>query len=532
MINKIIYFFIFLFFYPGTILAVDNGFTIKALVGDDLVPPTTPSLLSVVPVADSQIDLVWSASSDNFSLEGYVLLRDGLPIATTSLTSFSDVGLIPETLYTYEVYAFDSYFNISTTSNILSTTTFATPPSVPVVSTTTDSNGPLESTQTIILRNLEINTSTNEAEFSWQTYGLSRYILRWGKTEEYGGGYINNETYRTIQKTVINDLESQTTYFYELIGYNPAGISVVLKKGQFSTEAELKHFPPANVLRLEAIVVGEDVALSWQLPLSTSIKSVRIVRSPFGYPVDVNDGVVVFDSVSSKFLDKGVFSDSDIQYYTVFVIDEEDSISSGAITLVQKAKSVPLTEYISSKNDGTSAVGSSSVISLDKEVTLKDFDVNDINIYQEGNSMTFLSERINLSYKKPFTISIPYSSLPRHLKSIVVTLLDPTDNRRSYSFLLRINQDGSAYEATVAPLNVIGISRLKIEIFDFESHLIGSYAKQLDFSISNKKIEETEVIFPDKVVDSAKYTSIIIVASLVTALCIILFWWLRYRRSS
>ena len=150
------FFFLIIIFLliPTNTFAVSSDFNIKVLAGDDGVPPTTPTLLSVVPTAYSQIDIAWSASSDNFTLGGYVLLRDGSPIAATSLTSFNDTSLTAETLYSYEVYAFDTFFNISTTSNSLSTTTPAIPATPPIATTTaTDNINNSESTRILSLRN-------------------------------------------------------------------------------------------------------------------------------------------------------------------------------------------------------------------------------------------------------------------------------------------------------------------------------------------------------------------------------------------
>ena len=501
MIKGLIIFIYLILILPNGAMAVGSDFTIRTLVGDDAIPPTTPTLLSAVPIATSQIDLSWSVSTDNFSMDGYVLLRDGVPIATTTLTSYSDIDLVPDTLYSYEVYAFDSYLNISTTSNSLSTTTLSIPPTpVPSDDDEEDINN-VSAAKTIVLREFNIMTSENTAFFNWKTYGLSRFTLWWGRTDEYNDGYINSSVYRSVQNTRIDNLLPNTNYLYKLEGHTVSGQTVVLKKGQFHTDVKKNVLPPPNVLRLEARVVGEDnVDLSWQLPTGIKVKNIRVVSSPFNYPADLNDGEVVYEGQESSVFDKGALSKDKIKYYTVFVIDEFDNISSGALVSVNKNETT--------NQDKPEDIHDDLVIDekyISGDMSLHDFDSNNINIIQGDNSYTFISDRINLSYKKPFTIKIPYESLPRHLKSIVVTILDPTDNRRDYSFLLRINKAGTSYEATIAPLNVLGSSRLQVEIFDFESQLIGSYKKQIDFSVlDNVPIEELEVVFPDKVIMTTK----------------------------
>ena len=534
MIKKIFALFLIAIFIPIHVFAVNDDFTIRTIVGDDSIPPTTPTLLSAVPVADSQIDLVWSASTDNFSFGGYVVLRDSTPVATTTLTSFSDTGLTPSTLYMYEIYAFDDSLNISTTSNSLSTTTLDLPP-VPTTPTSTEvTTDNKASTQTVRLKDLNIVANINDVYVEWETYGLARYTLRWGRDIEYSEGYINNNTYSSKHKTNINGLVSNTTYFYEVIGHTPAGASVVLDQGQFKTLEETHNFPPANVLRFNGEISDDDVLLSWQLPSEAfNIKAVRIVSSPYSYPVNINDGKVVYEGLGLSIVDKEAFLDSDRKFYTAFVIDTNNQVSSGAILLLQKNNTlIPTSKYPLEleKNKDESDINNINNKELNNtEISLYNFDTNNINLFQEEKIFTFLSDSISLSYKKPFTISIPYESLPRHLKSIIVTILDPTDNRRSYSFLLRINKEGSAYEATIAPLNVLGASRLDVEIFDFESKLIGLYKKQITFSsLDEIKIEDQAVVFPDKILYTTK--DIVLLLAVIGSIILLLLLTIRFAK--
>ncbi len=531
MIKKIFLILILFFSVANFTWSANSDFTIRTQIGDDVIPPTTPTLLSIVPIASSQIDLVWSASTDNFLLGGYVLLRDGLPLATTTLTSFNDTGLDPETLYSYEVYAFDSSYNISTTSNILSTTTLPVVIIPPVVATSSaEESETAQATKSVLLKNITIKTSDSDANFKWETYGTARYTLRWGETQDYTGGFVTNDTYRTLHETVVDNLKSDTVYYYELIAYTPTGIIKVLKQDQFKTEAPERKVTPPNIVRFLADVQGNDVRLSWQLPKAVSVSAIKIVSSPLGYPADIYDGKIIYQGKGVDVIDKDVFKSKSVMYYTAFVIDSDGNISSGAIVAAYKAT---LASSVGSENNGifTSSYPTTTASSTDietvKEISLHDFAVSDINIYQKGDDYSFATERILLSYRDPFVISIPYEALPKHLKSIIVTILDPTNNHRSYSFLLKLNETRTAYEATIAPLNVLGVSRLQIEIFDFEKNLVGLYRKQLDFVVS-KNLLEPDVIFPDKIISSAKSIVLMILGGLLFILFAV--WWL-WRRS-
>ncbi len=97
-------------------------FNIKPIV--DNQAPTAPTNLSATPVSSSQINLTWTASSDNIGVAGYYIFRDNLQMASTASTSYSDKNLTPSTTYSYYVTAYDAAGNISTASNTASATTF------------------------------------------------------------------------------------------------------------------------------------------------------------------------------------------------------------------------------------------------------------------------------------------------------------------------------------------------------------------------------------------------------------------------
>ncbi len=101
----------------------------------DTQPPTVPSGLGAAAVSPSQIDLSWTASTDNVGVAGYVIYRNGAQIATTVNTSYQNSGLSPSTTYIYRVTAYDAAGNLSGPSNEASATTPAGPdtqaPTVP-----------------------------------------------------------------------------------------------------------------------------------------------------------------------------------------------------------------------------------------------------------------------------------------------------------------------------------------------------------------------------------------------------------------
>ncbi len=91
----------------------------------DATAPNVPSGLSASSPSQTQIDLSWSATSDNVGVGGYDVLRDGALVGTTdgTTTSFSDTGLLAGSTHTYTVDAFDAAGNKSAQSSPVPGTT-------------------------------------------------------------------------------------------------------------------------------------------------------------------------------------------------------------------------------------------------------------------------------------------------------------------------------------------------------------------------------------------------------------------------
>ncbi len=93
--------------------------------GGDTTPPTAPTGLSATAASSSEVDLTWSASSDNVGVASYSVFRDGAKVATVSGLSYRDGGRAPSTSYAYSVVASDGAGNVSAPSSTVSVTTLA-----------------------------------------------------------------------------------------------------------------------------------------------------------------------------------------------------------------------------------------------------------------------------------------------------------------------------------------------------------------------------------------------------------------------
>src|SRR2546430_6113218 len=96
----------------------------------DTQAPTAPTKLSATAVSGSQINLSWTASTDNVGVTGYPVERcqgagctSFAPVGTAAGPTYSDTGLAANTSYSYRVRATDAAGNPSGYSNVASATT-------------------------------------------------------------------------------------------------------------------------------------------------------------------------------------------------------------------------------------------------------------------------------------------------------------------------------------------------------------------------------------------------------------------------
>jgi hypothetical protein len=96
--------------------------------GAESTPPSTPGNLTATAASGTQINLSWTASTDNAEVRGYSINRNGVLVNTVdkNTLSYSDTKLTPVTNYSYQVDAFDASGNHSPLSAARSATTQST----------------------------------------------------------------------------------------------------------------------------------------------------------------------------------------------------------------------------------------------------------------------------------------------------------------------------------------------------------------------------------------------------------------------
>ena len=113
-----------------------NSNHITKLLASDASAPTAPTALAANTVTKTEVNLTWSASTDNVEIRHYLIYRNGsLLTYVWNQLSYNVTELTAGTNYNFTVYARDARGNLSGVSNTVNVTTTSadtTPPSTPV----------------------------------------------------------------------------------------------------------------------------------------------------------------------------------------------------------------------------------------------------------------------------------------------------------------------------------------------------------------------------------------------------------------
>ena len=429
----------------------DSVIISQSVTNTDITAPTVPSNVVATALATDQITLTWSASSDNVGVSGYQVFREGVQIATTTLLSYADTGLSEGTTYEYYVTAFDAVLNVSASSTSVSATTLSTS-----VSTTTVSGGGSSQYGSLLplrITNLKVVTELSGAYISWETNIPTKSRVSWGMTEEYEMGTLAERALSRTHRTHITELLPGTIYRFQIVGQDEFHREVILATDSFQTLLPEDTIAPPNVRFLRGILEGTDAVLSWQNPNVPDFAKVRIVRKVGGYPADPNDGVLIFEGDATTYRDQGIFNSENAVHYAVFAYDQKGNGASGAVVHIYREGS--------EEEEDVSPTEGAPVLSFDDLIFL------------EGNRVIpYIGTDVVLKGNAPFTVRVPYGRLPEHLKTIVVTLADASQNENTFSFLLRVNKEKTAYEAVIDTLEQKGTYPFRLAVLDYTSRTI------------------------------------------------------------
>jgi glucose/arabinose dehydrogenase/chitodextrinase len=106
----------------------------------DTIAPSVPANLAGTGTSFTQVNLTWTASTDNVGVAGYKIFRDGAQINTSTSTTFNDSGLAAGTSYSYTVAAYDAAGNSSAQSSPVNVST-QSDTTAPAISMTAPASG-------------------------------------------------------------------------------------------------------------------------------------------------------------------------------------------------------------------------------------------------------------------------------------------------------------------------------------------------------------------------------------------------------
>ncbi len=258
--------------YVYTVRALDAAGNISGLsaaanattsAAADTTPPTTPTGLTGNAVSPSQVNLSWSASTDNDAVANYRVYRNGVFVASSTLTTYPDSGLSPSTTYSYNVDAIDPTGNVSALSAAAAVTT----PSAPDTAAPTTPTG-LTATA---VSDSRINLSWVAATDNVAVTGYR--IFRNGSLLDTVG---NVTTYAST------GLVASTTYSYAVRALDAAGnVSGLSSSASATTSAAPDITAPTTPTGLAATTLSASrIRLSWSASTdNVAVTGYRVYRN-------------------------------------------------------------------------------------------------------------------------------------------------------------------------------------------------------------------------------------------------------------
>lgn len=403
-------------------------------------PPTIPQDLEATVVSSTQVDLSWSASTDNVAVTGYEIYRDSVLIDTTTSTTYSDNVLLSGLTYEYQVQAYDGGGNKSG----LSSSVFATTLAESFVESGGFSGNP---------NPFDVNTEvfTDSSNVSWKTEIQTSYKFSWGLTLDYELGTILGTEMSNGEIVTLGNLKSGRLYYFE-IETNTSGLASGLYRGTFTTTTLISELIP-NVTNLNAWSADESIILDWTNPDDQNFSGVTVVRSDNFYPQDILDGKIVYEGTGESVSDSQIEKDK-VYYYTVFSRDKQNNYSSGTVISISVSEGKI---YFEDDVKGS------------PDPQIKALKLSDFYFEQDGKKVPVTGRKLRIEKDRQITISIDYEEVPEILKTIAIELVDSSNRNSSFTFLLRVDEGQEKYTATIGALRKEGEYEMYVRVFDYKN---------------------------------------------------------------
>ncbi len=339
------------------------------------------------------------------------------------------------------------------TDGIASTTVISNPP---------PGGGPLPVQPQPIFIDIAVEATTDSSEIFWSTNPHTRGIIMWGATPDLELGSISAPLYNREHTTFIESLVEQKTYYFRIIAQDGFGNLIDSGVISFVTKGKDDVLSPSNPITFTAKAEGVAIRLDWQNPSDEDFRSVRIIRSPLFYPADIVDGALVYEGSLETFLDTDVVTDTRY-YYTLFAKDAAGNYSSGVVA-----------DAIIFGDGGIGEVQKPFENLPNAPIVhpqLQSITLYDLEYIQKGILLpvSSTSPRIYIDGGYDLLVRLEYGKVPEVLKTIAITITDPIEKDKHFSFLLRVNKDKSYYEARLSPLERKGVYEFLFAVLDYKN---------------------------------------------------------------
>lgn len=275
------------------------------------IPPSPPTLFNFTAVGSNYLNFSWSASpsGDVVGYNIYINITDSNDTFylynSTSETFYNATGLDDDTIYYFEVTAYDYYPWESPAIAGNSTTIDITPPSPP----------------TLVLINLTGGTFINlswTGSISIDVQGYDIYVNDTGSSVNFH--YLNTTTGLYFNHT---GLYEETTYYYKLKAFDEVPLESVFSNVASTTTLDVT--PPAPPTSLLIIKIGGTyIEMSWAASVSADVAGYEVYVNDTGSTVNFH---VITTTTNLNFNHTGLLEETDYYYY-VKAYDEVPLLSA------------------------------------------------------------------------------------------------------------------------------------------------------------------------------------------------------------
>lgn len=405
--------------FPLTIRATSEDISARVFISGLSTAPQTPSGFQATVLSPSSVRLSWFETSGAL---GYLIYRDGVLAASTTVFYYSDDNLTAGTAYGYQISAYNAVGSSLPTEliNITTASLFASEP-------ITKQGGSASARFSVYNFKVEpVSVSGVRAvQIRFNTTIPVHTTFSYGADADTDLAVVAGTGYEMTHSFLLDGLPAS--------GYLYLSFECVTEKGDVhrfvydDRPPFLDHPMVPDVSDLSIAQTEDSNVVTWDNPSSPEFSYAHLVRSDVFYPVSPSFGLPLYRGKKEAYVDRDINVDQQY-FYGVFACDIDGECSPGSFAAVG-----PKTEKITSTStlSGSTSVGSSD----------------------SGQITAFAGSR--------FTISFPFSENDRLVRMYVVNLY--LGEKLVGTYQLKKNIDQRRWETSPLEISVPGSFRYQIE---------------------------------------------------------------------